>query len=215
MTNYTPNNKTLLLYILLCITIGLSSCAVKKEKKHRNKQKKYNTEIVRQKPSVAIDSTEIKRQYKLWQKQKIKELDSVVYVLFGDKYLYTKSDTSLSVYIAAEQIFRPHSSTPFDSSFELLQAGEKILQDNPFVTCLIAGHDASDPNEEYNIHLSAKRARNLAATWRKNEEKQQKLPVAETQVKTFGYGGKYLNKYKKNDPNLPEALIEFRFIPMR
>ena len=216
MTKHIPSGKNLLLciFLLLYIAIGLSSCATKKRGKY-HKQKKYNTETVQQEHTATIDSVETKKQYEIWRKQKIKELDSLVYAEFGDKYLYTQSDTSLSVYIAAEQIFRPHSSTPLDSTLELLQAGEKILRSNPFITCLIAGHDTSDPNEAYNIHLSAKRAHNLFTTWKQSEEKQQNLPIIKTQVKTFGYGGKYLSKYRDNDPNLPEALIEFRFIPVR
>ncbi|MDD6210651.1 MAG: OmpA family protein [Bacteroidales bacterium] len=197
------------------MTIGFFSCGVKKG--HTRKHKKHpKQEIAVQQPQTKQDSLEIRRQYNLWRKNRIVELDSVIVRSFGEDLLYARTDTSFSVYINASQLFKPNSSTPMAASYPYMQAALRLLCEQSDLIIFIAGHAADDRNEDYNLHLSAKRARNLVKILREEQLYDgQSDTLSGDRLYSEGYGSYYLNKFRQSSRDSLESQMEFRFLPVR
>ena len=196
------NNIFILRIACVCFLFTLYACKTA----NQSRRKKVKKELVV--PVVDGNDTKLS-DYRAWQRERIARIDSVLPgYIDREAALYARSDTTFSVFIPADELFKPNSSTPVKPyATELLTQFERFMTDNPGLSLLIAGHESADKNDGYNRHLSSKRAKNLLLLF--NE---QRGSEGETPPTFFGYGSSYLNTLSGFDHN---RLIEFRLTPYK
>ena len=196
------NNIFILRIVCVCLLFTLYACKTTDQ----SRRKKVNEELIV--PVVDNAANEL-LDYRAWQRARVACIDSVLPgYIDSEAALYARADTAFSAFIPAEALFKPNSSTPVKSdAAELLNQFARFMADNPDLSLLIAGHESGDKNEDYNLHLSQKRARNLLLLF--NELHGNDVATSPT---FSGYGSSYLKTLNNFDHN---RLIEFRFTPYK
>ena len=194
------NTIFILCAVCVCFVFALYSCKTPKE----SIQKKGGQTV----QPINQDSVKAAQQYKDWQKQRVTSIEPAASAYIGNDALYARTDTTLSVYIPSGKLFKPYSSTPLKTAaFSLFDNVSRLISEYPELSLYIAGHEADDKDEEYNLLLSTKRAKNLLLLYKEYTKAERHTPPYSS-----GYGSSYLNKL----PDFPyNALIEFRLTPCR
>ena len=191
----------------VCAALAFYSCGTSKGTRKQGSCVAETTEA---------DSIESLMQYKSWQNRRVALIEPVVSDFINNGALYAHTDTTLSVFIPASDLFKPNSSTPFRSAaLSLFGELARLLSEYPELSLCVAAHESADKNDDYNLHLSTKRAKNLLLLFNeKREEDSDNLPRTGRCVPPYfvGYGSGYLTRLNDFPHN---ALIEFRLTPCK
>ena len=199
-----------ILYVVcVCIMVVLYSCKTTKKSSTPPQREAENGQT-----ALITEQNSIKKLqlYRAWQNQYVSRIEPVIPNHFNSDALYARTDSTLSAFIPAGNLFKPNSSTPLKApALSLFDCLTRLLSEHPELSLCIAGHEANDDNEVYNLHLSTKRAKNLVSIFEENRKKTTQTGIC-TPPRFSGYGSSYLNKL---DDFPQKALIEFRLTPCK